>query len=581
MNKKFLLLSFFVSFFVFAAHTDAAILYILPESTSFGINQEFDIDVKVNTEETSINATQATIHFPTDVLELLSTEKQGSAFNFWVEEPTVSNEDGTLKFIGGTAKGVSGTALQILKMKFRARGVGSADLSISEAVITASDGKGTNVLSTIEGTRINIGTTIVEPKVPPIPSTVEEKPVEKPEQVVRQAIRALDLPRKPELRVPLYPDASKWYSHLGDTIVFWDIFDDVTKVAVSVNQNPRIEPPKAEEELFTGKSVGILEDGIWYVHVQFRNNVGWGTVAHYRIAIDTVAPLPFEITINNEVSENPTPEITFETQDSFSGISHANIFINGKGPLVATTSSTTLLPQPPGKHVLMIKVFDRAGNSVEDDLEFEILPLQTPTIDFITKSVSQGEFIFASGKAISNGFVDVVIYNDKNLEVFTEVVASDGSGKWEIIVEEPLARGQYTFTAIARDERGAISYPTDALTFKIKAKTVVSFGGIDFAWFEILLIVILLTISGVGLTAWYYVSEKQKRGAYKIMATRDVEKMAAMLTHDVNELEAWVKSPKGNLSTGMQTESEHYFKKIKETIAKMKKYLGQEISKLK
>lgn len=575
MSKKLLILTCLVFFLTFVVRAKAATLYLLPEARTFGMGQEFSVDIKVNTEEISINATQATVRFPNNILELLSADKEDSTFNFWVEEPTISNENGTLIFIGGTAKGVSGESLQVLKVKFKARGIGMAELTMTEAVVTAADGKGTNILSTIEGTSISVGTEVVKPEPPPTP-------VEQPEKVEREPIPIKDLPEEPKLKVPLYPDESRWYSHLGEVIVLWEVPKDIIKVAAALNKNPNAEPEEIEEELFTGKNFGVLEEGIWYIHIRFKNNIGWGSVTHYKIFIDTTAPLPFEIQIDTGVSDNPTPEIKYETQDSLSGISHALIFIDDKDPIESTETTVTKLPvQPPGKHTVLVRILDLAGNGVEDDLEFETLPLPTPTIDFVTKTVSQGEFVFASGKAIPNGFVDVRVFNKAEQEVFVGVTNTDGLGNWEIIIKESLDRGKYALTATARDDRGAISYPTEPEAVKIRAKTILSIGFVDLGWFEVILIILLLVVSGASIGAWYYTSLKKRRAAYKIIAGRDIDKLTTLLAEDLKELESWIQGSKEGFERRAKPELEFHVKSMRDTINKMKKYLRQELGKLR
>lgn len=578
MKKIILILSCLFLFFISAAEVDAAALYFLPEAGSLGLSQEFSVDIKVNSEEVSINAIQAIIHFPADILELLSVDKQGSAFNFWVEEPFFSNEEGTLSFIGGTAKGVSGESLQVLKMKFKARGIGSAELAISDAVVTASDGRGTNVLSMIEGINIGIGTEVIKPEPVPAPETKE--PVEKPEKVEREPILAKDLPEEPKLRVPLYPDEAQWYNHLGEVIVLWETPSDVVEVETKLSQTRDKKGGDIEPELFTGKTFGFLTEGIWYVRVQFKNNVGWGPFAYYKIAVDTTAPLPFEIEIDSEVSDNPSPEIRYKTQDSLSGISHALIFIDGQKPIEFNEEIIKLPIQPPGKHTVLVRIFDLAGNSVEDNLEFEVLPLPAPTISFITRAVSQEELIFASGKAIANGFVDVKVFNKEGQVVFAGVADTNEAGNWEIIIEDPLAKGKYTLTAAARDDRGAISYPTEAEAVKIKAKTILSIGFIDLGWFEILLIIFLLVISSTSAGAWYYIAVKRKREAYRIVAVRDIDKLTTLLAEDLRGLEGWVEKSKEGLKRRAKPEMEFYLKNLHSTVDKMKKYLRQELDKL-
>ena len=59
-------------------------------------------------------------------------------------------------FIVGSTSGFSGKSLQILKIVFRTKEAGNADLTFTDAAITASDGSGTNVISTIRGVQITI-----------------------------------------------------------------------------------------------------------------------------------------------------------------------------------------------------------------------------------------------------------------------------------------------------------------------------------------------------------------------------------------------------------------------------------------
>lgn len=578
-NKKAFFILTFLVFFFSALQASAATISLLPQARTFGVGQEFSVDIKINTEEAFINASQATIRFPVDILELTNVDKTGSAFGFWTDEPKISNEEGTLQFTGGTAKGIAGESLQILKMKFKAKGAGFADLTLLDAAVTASDGKGTNVLSQLKGTNVTIGTAVVAPEksssAPQAP--VVAPPVEAPKKIIRQPVLAQKLPVRPELRVPLYPDETRWYNHLGETAVFWNVPEDVIEVASVIDESPVTKPQKPEQELFTGKNFGVLKEGVWYIHVRFRNNVGWGETGHYKISIDTTAPLPFEIKMDSLVSDNPTPEIRYEAHDTLSGISHALIFLDGKELLKSTTTVMVLPPQHPGKHTVLVRVFDFAGNSVEGDLQFEILPLPTPIVNFLTQTISMGEFVFVSGKAIPNVFVDVRIFNVSGRELFKGTATVDVAGKWELIVKEPLGQGKYTVIAISRDERGAQSFPTEALSFRIKPKVIISLGGIDLGWLEILAIVILLAASGTGLAGWYYISTKKTREAYRIIVGRDIDKLTTLLSGYLKEFEGLQEQHDPSRSAKAVALAD----KMKDAVAKMKKYLSEEVERLK
>ena len=579
MNYKNIILVFFVFlfFFSFGGNVDAAKFYLIGEGSYFGIGQEFNIDIKINTEKVNINAAETKILFPNGVLELLSTEQKPSIFDFWLASPDISNEKGELTFTGGTPNGVSGEALQVLRIRFKTKGAGPAQIAFVDSVVTASDGKGTNVLSSVEGLNINVGVTTIAPKPAPAlptPTSTSVVPTELPEKVTRTPIPSGNLPEEPILKVPLYLDQGKWYGHTGELIVLWDVPSDVSQVAVQIDHSPNENPKNIEEELFTGKTFGPLKEGVWYAHVRFKNNIGWGKTAHYKISLDTTPPLPFEIMIDNEASDNPVPEVKFETNDSLSGMAKYLIFIDGKGPLESESGNMILPIQQPGKHTLTIRALDLAGNSVEDSLNFEILPLPTPIIEFLSRSVSQGDFVFLSGKSISNGFVDVRVLNNNGKEVFAKQADSDVLGNWEITIEESLPVGRYSLYVVARDDRGAISYPTDSEVFRIRAKTVLSVGFIDLGWFEIALIGILLVMAFAGIM-------QRKREAYQIIAARDIDKLCKLLSDDLVNLKNLILNPQDVSVPQAEANAETFLKKMTETIEKMKKYLAQEVGKIK
>lgn len=563
---------------LFVSSAKAANIMLISEKTNVNIDEEINVYVKIDTGAESVNAVQGKLNIPANIFEVTKVDTTNSIFNFWVEEPQFSGTDGVVSFITGTSKGVSGQALEVLRLTLKARGTGSGEITLSDAVVTASDGKGTNILSGITGTTINVSSETI---IPSAPTSAPEAttPVVKPQIVNRPAVLAKNAPISPIVTVPLYPDPAKWYNHLGETIVLWEVPDDITAAAVVMNKNPNTVLTVAEKELSTGKNFGAITEGIWYVHVRFKNNIGWGSTAHFKISLDTTPPLPFEVKIDTEVSDNPSPQITFITQDEFSGISQALIFVDAKEVASSTSATVTLPAQGPGTHTLLVKIFDQAGSSVEDTLQFEILPLPTPSIEFIPSLVSKGELLFVSGTAIPNAFIDVSILNKLQQEVFKNTVQSDNSGNWKIAVDKVLLSGRHSFSAIARDERGALSNPTPEKFFSIRPKIIVSLGSfINLGWLEIFIIFMLVLIAGVSLFAWHYISKKNTREAYKIIIGRDIEKITMTLSESLLELENSEKLPEPSRSTSI---AEH-IERMKATIIKIKKYIiDQEINKLK
>ena len=143
-NQKLSLSALLTSllFYFSAVLVSAATLSILPKTGELKVNQNFILEIKVNAGDDSFNTAQATVDFPPDLLEVKSIDSSpsGSAFSFWLEEPSFSNSDGKINFIGGTTNGISGSAILILKINFFAKAPGEAFIRLSDAAVTAADG---------------------------------------------------------------------------------------------------------------------------------------------------------------------------------------------------------------------------------------------------------------------------------------------------------------------------------------------------------------------------------------------------------------------------------------------------------
>ena len=279
---KYYSLASLILLFLIVKSASAAVVYVLPEEKNFSSGEIVSVDIKIDSEGESINAIEGTIEWPTNILEFVSVTKKDSVFDFWLEEPIGSSASSSLRFVGGTTKGISGAALHIVNIQFKTVSAGTAELLISEVAVTASDGKGTNVFSGAKGARYGIGLGTIPVGLPDagFDSEVSQEPAPQPVPVERKAIPAEDLPQKPEIRIPQYAEQKEWYNYLGEVVVLWDVPPDITSFAFALNHSPNTVPIIAKTALTTGRSFGILEDGIWYIHVRFRNNIGWGPVQH-------------------------------------------------------------------------------------------------------------------------------------------------------------------------------------------------------------------------------------------------------------------------------------------------------------
>ncbi|MEK9186100.1 MAG: hypothetical protein AAB885_00785, partial [Patescibacteria group bacterium] len=217
---------------------------------------------------------------------------------------------------------------------------------------------------------------------------------------------------KPVINVPVYPDSAKWYNFITDFLVQWALPTDISDVATALNKDQSFAPARSEG-LFEAKTFPALTDGIWYLHARFKNNVGWGPTAHYRIFIDTAPALPFNIDVAEGLAtDNPTPTLELKTEDGLSGLEQYIIRVDDGEIFTQASGMFKLSPQVPGKHRVSVKAVDKAGNMRENSIDLEILPIASPFITLVSNDLFVGEGnLFISGVALPDVTVMAVLKN--------------------------------------------------------------------------------------------------------------------------------------------------------------------------
>ncbi len=409
------------------AMAHAASFGLVANKDTFVIGDSFTVDLKIESVGVGVNAAQATLTFPKNVIQVTSVDKTNSVFDFWLQGPSYSNDSGTISFIGGNQNGIAGADLEVLRITFKVTGAGPAALVFSDGAVTASDGSGTNVLSVMKGLQL---TSI----------TKQDATLIKPPQIVRPAVPTGVLPVVPNIVVALYPDSAAWYAHVSRFITQWSLPKDVTAVATAVNQQPTFDPT-VSEGLFDNKMFNPLDDGIWYLHVRFKNAIGWGPTVHYRIGIDTVPPLNFSITSPDGLTTaNVAPTISFATKDQPSGVRDYTILVDGTLATTTALTTYTLPPQAPGKHDVIVQAHDEAGNMTESRATIEIL--EAPLITIAGIRITQFGFYatiiaFLIGGLLLGRYLDVlehrrrmrrVVIAQRDVQTVTNLIKKDLEG---------------------------------------------------------------------------------------------------------------------------------------------------------
>lgn len=469
----------------------AATLEMKASTNSVSIGQNFSVNVMVNSPDVEINAAQATVKYNQDTVKITDIDKSNSSFDFWLAEPAFDNTAGNATFVAGASKGFSGTGLHILTVNFTAIGSGPINISFDNAAVSASDGSGSNVLTATYGVQLQsvIGgmKDIIAAANTPPPAPVI---------ITRKAVPTGKLPVAPQVTVPLYPDPAKWNRVIGAFIAQWPLPADVTNVATAIDHAP-LTKPHVSAYLFDNKSYAPLDDGVWYLHVTFKNDVGWGPTTHYRIGIDTTAPILSIITKEDTRSDSPTRTFTYTASDELSGFDSYITQVDS-GPMLPTdkTQFTTDALEP-GEHLVTISARDKAGNASKQLIPFFVIPIPAPTISTVTSSLIVGDPLPARGSAQPGATVIVTLKDERFKSVTSQQTIANNDGAWSVSLDSPLRVGFYYVEVVQRDTRGAISLPVDSEELSINERPFFTIGSYSVTYK--LAMLGLLTFAGLML----------------------------------------------------------------------------------
>ena len=554
----FLLTLFSVSFFLFnIGEANAATLYFSPSSGNFSVGDILPTSVFVNTQGQAINNADAVINFPTNLLEVISFNKSGSIFSLWVEEPAFSNRAGTITFNGGLpTPGFNGTAGKLLSVVFRVRNAGTASLIFSSGAVRANDGYGTDILQTRVQAQFNLVSAEPPPTIPPTVPPVAGTPA------------------APTISSPTHPDSEKWYSNNNPKFT-WRVPAGITGVRLLVGHLPTAAPNVFYSEPISEKQLEDLTDGVWYFHVQLRNQAGWGGISHFKFQIDTQPPKPFKIEVREgKKTTNPQPTLSFETTDEMSGIEYYEIIIDGKSSIKTEKSEYKIPFQDLGKHTIIVKAVDKAGNETLAMTEIEILSIEAPVITDYPRELLPGSILSIKGTALLEATVKIYIQKNQG-ETKIRETKSDKEGKWVYIEVEPVEKGVYQIWAETIDFSGAKSRPSEKVTVLVSPPVFIRIGklAIDYLTTIITLLVLILVIVLGIIWGWRKIKERRRKLRKEVTeAEKALYQAFKALKEEVEEQVA-----KLDGKPGLSEREKKICDDLKEALRISEKFIGKEI----
>ncbi|MFA5359859.1 MAG: cohesin domain-containing protein [Patescibacteria group bacterium] len=173
-NKIIIFLAFCFLFFSATAVFAAELSFGAAEK-QIQLNDEFEVQLTLNTAGELINAVEGIINFPVAILELKEIKSGNSIINFWLEKPQ-AKENGKIVFSGITPGGFNGDKGLIFSLTFKTKAEGEGILKITNYKILLNDGLGTSASSTALDIKL-----VVSSQAPAQLKVLEKKDINAPE----------------------------------------------------------------------------------------------------------------------------------------------------------------------------------------------------------------------------------------------------------------------------------------------------------------------------------------------------------------------------------------------------------------
>ncbi len=505
----------FFAIFFSCSVSYAANLTISPASVTTQVGKTFSLEVMVTNNTEAINAVSAEITFPNDAVEVLSVSKAGSFMNLWAEEPSFSNTTGLVSLEGVALNpGYSKASGKVITITLKAKQAGNVSVSVKGASVLANDGNATDVLKTTTGAMVYINEGAAA--APTIETVV------------------------PVITSPTHVDSSLWYSR-RDATFEWKVPDGVTAVRTVYSEKEKDNPSKVYDPPVSNRSFTVDEDGIFYMHAQFKNKSGWGGVTTYKFQIDTEAPESLRATLpDGSVTTNLTPSLLVQAEDSRSGLSKITLSIDNGQPVEYVLDASNLYrlqKQSPGNHTVIVNAIDNAGNVSSVSLDYTIQAITPPVITEYTRKVDFDNTFKIVGATYPLSRVEVTL-TDKDSKTMVKEVSSTEAGVFSLVWGEKLPSGIYEMKARVLDSRGAVSEYTDTRVIEVERMMLVRFGIFVMNWLSVILIIIIAALVTIA-TLWYSFVQfrrfrrKVRRNLREIENTLQVN--VAALRRDIEE----------------------------------------------
>ena len=569
--KSLLMLTFgfLVSFFLSITSASAAAIYFSPRSGTYTVGKTFSTSIYVSTQD-SANAFQGTINFPSDLLQVTSLSKSGSIISLWVQDPSFSNSDGTIHFEGVVPNpGYIGSNGKIITINFKVKSDGEAHLGFSDGAVLANDGQGTNIFSSAGAADFILSSSGASSATTPETVPFVEN----------------GAPSAPKVWSTTHPDQNKWYSSSNPNFA-WELPGDVRAVSYLITASASSNPGTIADGFASSRAYSGIADGAQYFHIRFKNSSGWGSISHFKFQVDTVAPSRPEIIFLPALSDDINTRVYFKATDALSGVEHYEVVV-GDSPSVRvessaiSSSSPYVLPaQQPGKHLLVVKAYDFAGNYSEATAEFTVTTLEALKIDKV-RDINEKELLHISGQTYPDSFVDIFLKDNINNTINKQSTKSNGLGFFSFVWPDNLTKGSYEIFGTVTNPQGDKSSPSTPVKFAVRSawlSMILSYI-INFLSPVFLIIVLLLGMLFLVWHMWHKFHAYRRKVHSSLKDTEaDIHKAFDKLTESVRKRIILLEKTKTKRS--LTTEEEKIMKQLRADLDAVEKAIDRQIERL-
>ncbi|OGH87470.1 MAG: hypothetical protein A3J93_02970 [Candidatus Magasanikbacteria bacterium RIFOXYC2_FULL_42_28] len=553
---KYLLAVLF--FLLLPTGAGAASLYLSPASGSYALNSNIAVNVYVSSADKAMNAVSGALDFPADKLQVTSVSKAGSVINLWVTEPSYSNSNGTVNFEGVALNpGYTGSGGKIITINFKVKSAGAGAVSFIFGSVLANDGQGTEILTGKSGAGFTLGEG--KPLPPPVEAPVPAgKPV------------------APNVSSVTHPDPDKWYS-VKDAKFAWSLPVGVSKARLLVDSKADSDPSVVYSPAVGEKEMKDVGDGVWYFHAQLNNAKGWGGIAHFRFQIDSANPIDLKVVeVKREDQTDPRVSFKLTAVDDGSGIDYYEIRVDNTAPIIWKDAGTPIyetVSLKSGDHILTVRVFDQAGNSALESLNFSIKSLAQPVIENYPENLRTGSPLVIIGKTYPSSQVTGYLQKGATEPVAISVM-SDVNGRFVFAPSDELRSGNYLVWFQVVKDNGARSATTDKFAIAVSEPAILRVGSLAVNVLAVIIPLIALVIM-LGGVLWYGAYRfKQTRQSLRVktdevgLARRAFDALLVNLQSEIDVLE------RTHLKRKLTVEETAILGQLKNDLAEAQKFLG-------